>query len=100
MDQKLFQSGMKMLLYIIKCSRSGIANVNIAEILEMQCKNLGLRIKSNRDKNEPCDIVCFSDSDYASDLDARTSVSGFVLYVLRVHVFWRSKAQKSMALSS
>ena len=37
----------------------------------LDAKNLGLNIKPNRDKNEPCNIICFSDNDYADDPDSR-----------------------------
>ena len=58
----------------------------------LDTKNLGLKIKPNEDKKKPWDIVCFSDSDYASDLDTRKSVSGFILDILGVPVSWRLKA--------
>ena len=43
-----------------------------------------MNIEPNRDKNILWDMVCFSDSDYADDPDARRSVSGFILYILVV----------------
>ena len=52
------------------------------------------------EKNELWDIVCFRDSDCASDVDTRISVSLFILFILGVSVSWRSKVQRSMTLSS
>ena len=51
-------------------------------------KNPGLKIEPTGNSNKPCDIVCFSNSDYAGDLVSRQSISGFVLYVLGVPVSW------------
>ena len=63
---------------------------------------MGLRIKPKLTKSadEPWDLVCCSDSDYAGDPDTRRSVAGFVLYVKGVPICWRSKAQRSITFSS
>jgi hypothetical protein len=42
----------------------------------------------------------FCDSDWAGDSERRISVTGFILYLMNVPVFWRSKAQKGDTLSS
>ena len=52
----------------------------------LDTKNLGLKIKQQGDKDKPWDIVCFSDSDYAGDPDARRIVSRLMLYYLGVPV--------------
>ena len=57
-------------------------------------------METKESKKDPWDIVCFSDSDYAGDPVTRRSISGFVLYVLGVHVPWQLKAQRTMSLSS
>ena len=57
-------------------------------------------MEPNRVKNKPWDIVCFSDSDYVGDLDTKRSVRGFILFILGAPVSWRSKAKRSMTLSS
>ncbi len=46
------------------------------------------------------ELVCYCDSDYVSDQDSRRSVSGYILYVRGVPICWRSKAQRSVTLSS
>ena len=49
---------------------------------------------------KPCEIVCFSNSNYAGNLVSRRSICGFIIYVLGVPVSWQSKSQKSVSLSS
>ena len=45
-------------------------------------------------------MVCFLDSGYAGDPDSHRSVSGYILCIMGVPVVWRSKAQKTVTLSS
>ena len=45
-------------------------------------------------------MVCFTDSDYAGDPESQRSVSGYIIYVHGVPVCWKSKAQRSVTLSS
>jgi hypothetical protein len=45
-------------------------------------------------------ITVYTDSDYAGDKNNRISVSGFIIFLLGVAIMWRSKAQKSVTLSS
>ena len=61
---------------------------------------LGLKIEPTGNSNEPWEIVCFGNSDYAGDLVSRRSISGFIFYVLGVPVSWPWKSQKSFSLSS
>jgi hypothetical protein len=42
----------------------------------------------------------YTDSDWAGDKDTRLSVTGYVLFLMNVPILWKSKAQKSLALSS
>ena len=118
-EQKLFWLGIGMFFYLIKHLRSDTANAvrnvskamdgtNKAAFLEMHLvikyvsdmNNLGLKIKPNINKNELWDIICLGDSYYAGDWNARRSVSGFILYVLEGQASWRSKAQRSVTMSS
>ncbi|KAL7460011.1 hypothetical protein ACHAXS_000479 [Conticribra weissflogii] len=66
----------------------------------LDTRDLGLCIEPIQGSEQPWELICFSDSDYAGDPDSRRSVSGFVLYVCGVPISWRSKAQCSVALSS
>ena len=45
-------------------------------------------------------LVGYSDSDWAGDKDDRKSISGFILFLNGVPIMWRSKSQKTVALSS
>jgi len=46
------------------------------------------------------DIVVWTDSDWAGDVDSRHLVGDFVFDVARGYVFWSSKKQVSVAISS
>lgn len=119
--QSLYRSGVGMLLYLVKYSRPDIANAvrELSKVLDgsteasfkemlrvikyiLDTKDMGLRIEPTLTKSadEPWDLVCYSDSDYAGDPDTRRSVSGYILYVKGVPISWRSKAQRSITLSS
>jgi hypothetical protein len=65
-------------------------------------RDLGLRIEPKLPKSadEPWDLVCYCDSNFAGDPDTRRSVSGYIIYVKGVPICWRSKAQRSITLSS
>ena len=109
-----------MLLYLVKYSRPDIANPvrELSKVLDCSTKtafkellrmikyvldteDLGLKISPKiQDSRKPWDLVCYSDSDYAGDPDTRRSVSGYVLFVQGVPVSWRSKANKTVTLSS
>jgi hypothetical protein len=118
--QTNFRSGVGMLLYLVKHSRPDIANCvrELSKVLDgatqgsykemlrvikyvLDTKTLGLKIEpDNKPKGTPWNIVCFTDSDYATDPVTRRSVTGYVIYVHGVPVVWRSKAQQSITLSS
>ncbi len=66
----------------------------------LDTRDLGLCIEPIQISEQPWELICFSDIDYAGDLDSRRSVSGFVLCVCGVPINWRSKAQCSVELSS
>ena len=51
----------------------------IKYVLDM--KDFGLKIVPKIEENEPWELTCYTDSDYARDPETRRSVSGYVLYV-------------------
>jgi hypothetical protein len=62
---------------------------------------LGFKIEPKSLDNQLLwNIVLYSDSDWAGDKDNRRSVSGFIMFLCGVPLVWRSKQQKSVALSS
>ena len=117
--QSLYRSGVGMLLFLVKHSRPDIANCvrELSKVLDfstersfkemlriikyvLDTRDYGLRIEPTTGKNEPWNLVCYTDSDYAGDPESRRSVSGYVIYVHGVPICWRSKAQRSVTLSS
>ena len=66
----------------------------------LDTKEYGLRVHPTKATDEMWELICFCDSDYATDLDPRKSVTGYVLCVKGVPVCWKSKAQRSVTLSS
>lgn len=108
-----------MLLYLIKFSRPDIANSvrELSKVLDgpteaaykemlrviqyvLTTKDTGLKISPTIKPGQPWDIVCFTDSDWATCTDTRRSISGYVIFVHGVPIAWRSKAQQSVSLSS
>ena len=59
-----------------------------------------MKSELNRSKNEPWEIVCFSDSEYGGNPVTIRGISGVVLYVLGVPLSWQSKRQISITLTS
>ena len=45
-------------------------------------------------------LEAMCDSDYSGDKDSRLSISGYVIWLMKVAIAWKSKAQKSVTLSS
>ena len=118
-SQQRYRSGVGMLLYLVKHSRPDIANPvrELSKVLDgpslgaykemLRCikfvldsRNLGLKIWPTGDKNDPWDMICFTDSDYATDPVTRKSVSGYIIYIRGVPICWKSKQQKCVTLSS
>lgn len=51
------------------------------------------------EKTNATDLVCYADSDWASDTD-RKSTSGYLIEVLGANVCWATRKQATIALSS
>ena len=111
-EQKLFRSGVGMLLYLVKHSQPDIANPvrELSKVLDgatqeafkelhrviryvLDTKTCGLKFRPTFD-SDSWDLVCFCDSDYAGDLDSCTSVTGYILYVRGVPLCFRTPAQR------
>ena len=116
-DQRLYRSGVGMLLYLIKHSRPDISNSvrELAKVLDganpAQFKKLLRLIKYvnetsymvlflQPEMDQVFTITGYSDSDFAGDRNTRTSTSGHVLYVNGALVHWKSRGQKTVTLSS
>jgi len=119
-EQSEYMSGIGMLLYLVKHSRPDIANA-VRELTKCMSaatpaaykemyrlikfvlctKTWGLKIMPKPTGGLlKWNLVSFSDSDWAGDKDNRRSVNGFVLFLCGVPIVWRSKQQKTVALSS
>lgn len=115
----LYRSGVGMLLYLVKHSRPDIANAvrELSKVMDapseaamkelkraikfvLDTEDFGLKIKPTKQDIGKWKLVVFTDSDWAGDKDTRLSVTGYVLFLLGVPILWRSKGQKSIALSS
>jgi hypothetical protein len=61
-------------------------------------KSFGLKVQPRLDNNLGWDLKIFCDRE--GDPETRVSVSGFIIYLLNVPIFWRSKSQKGVTLLS
>ncbi len=117
-DQKIYQSGVGMLLYLVKHSRPDIANAvrELTMVMDgaspaafkelkrtinyvLNTKNLAMKIQPTGGLNDMWKIVTYSDSDFATDLETRINVSGYIRYLCGVPICRRSKQMKSATLS-
>ena len=118
-DQKLYRSGVGMLLYLTKHSRPDISNAvrELSKVMDgateahmkmmLRCikyildsQEKGLLIRPTEVLDDVWDLQAFCDSDYSGDRDKRLSVTGFVIYLLGVAIAWACRAQRSVTLSS
>ena len=118
-EQALYRSGVGSLLYLIKHSRPDIANVvrelakemtgasqaALKELLRVikfviDTKDLGLKVEPMQKQNDKWSMLVYTDRDWAGDKDSRHSVSGYIMYLLGVPILWKSKLQRTVALSS
>ena len=65
----------------------------------LDTKDLGLKIEPTLE-NGHWTVEAYSDSDWAGDPDNRQSVGSYIVFVNSVPVTWKSRSQKSVALSS
>jgi hypothetical protein len=117
--QEKYRSGVGILLWLMKHSRPDISNAVresskvmdratkqhwkyllriIKHVLESKEKKLHYKLKKRKMKNVT--VQGFCDSDYAGDQYTRKSVAGYVIYIFGCMIAWKSKSQKSVALSS
>jgi hypothetical protein len=118
-QQQIYRSAVGTLLQFIKYSRPDIANAvrelskcmdraSPAAFKEMKrvikfilsTKTYGLRVEPITPKENDWDMVVYTDSDWAGDKENLHSVTGFIIFLLGVPVLWKSKLQRTVALSS
>ena len=59
-----------------------------------------LKLMIEQDKNKRGELIGYTDSNYASNKDTRKSVSGCAIYFMNTFVFWKSKTQHCVTMSS
>jgi hypothetical protein len=116
--QKLFRSGVGMLLWLVKHSRPDLNNAtrelskvadgategHWKELLRtisytVKTKDIALKIKPTKESSIFY-LEGISDSNYAEDKETRISVFGYVIYLCGSPIAWKSKSGKSVTLSS
>ena len=117
-EQKLYRTGVGMLLYLVKYSRPDISNAvrelskgmkeatpdamkELKRVIKfvLSTKNLGLKMQPMH-VTDKWNVVVYSDSDWGGDPETRGSVTGVAVFVNGCLVSWISKAQKAISLSS
>ena len=118
-DQSRFRSGVGSLNYVVKHSRPDLANAvrELAKVMDgatahhmklmervikfvFDTKDQEMKLGPRVRDDGKWTIVGYSDSDYGGDKDTRRSVTGFVVFVNGAPISWRSRAQRSVTLSS
>jgi len=119
-DQKIYRSAVGTLLYLLKYSRPCLANPlrELSKALDgasqgtfkelkrvikfvLDTADYGLKIQPDPEQEgKKWRMTVFSDSDYAGDAETRISVTGFCVFLMGVPISWKSRAQRSVTLSS
>ena len=118
-DQKIYCSGVGMMLYLVKHSRpdlanpvrelskvmDGATNFHLKELLRiinhtLNNETLSLRMRPGSQYGIMWILKGLCDSDWGQDKETRKSITGFIIYLNEVAISWRSKAQGAVALSS
>jgi len=117
-DQKLYRSGVGMLLFLVKHTLPDLSN-STHELLKvmdkateghmkelyrvikytMDTKNKGLKLQSE-DTDDKWKFKAYSDADFAGNKETQISVTGYVMYFMNVPICWRSCEQKRVTLST
>ena len=63
-------------------------------------KNRKLLLNPRMDKDDKWRILVFCDSDFAGDKGNRRSITGYIIYLYGCLIAWKSRAQRSVTLSS
>ena len=114
-DQQLYQSAIGSLLYLSVSTRPDItyAVSTLARFSSNPTKQHWVALKRvmrylkgtvnygiNYSKKGSKDCICYSDADWAGDIDDRKSTSGYLFQISGGAVTWSSKKQSCVALST
>ena len=117
--QKLYRSGVGMLMFLVKYSRPDLAN-SVRELSKandgatekhyrgllrtvkyvIDTRNKALKYENTHVLNTVWKLKAYCDSDFAGDQESRRSVSGYCVYIFDCLIAWKSKSQKHVTLSS
>jgi len=112
-EQKLYRSGVGMLLYLVKHSQPDLSNGTreLSKVMDkateghmkelcrvikhaLDTQNIGLKLKPEDNDNKLWESKAYSDADFAGDKETRISVTGYLVYFMNVPVCWRSMDRK------
>ena len=120
-DQSKYRTGVGMLLFLVKHSRPDLSNSvrELSKVMDgatmaaqkelhrvikfaLDTSNRGLKISPTTmmEGTNEVELKAYTDSEYSGDPDNRISVSGMIIFLQNSPVMWRSKAQRSVTLST
>ena len=120
-EQKLFRTGVGLLLYLTKYSRPDICNAvregtkcmqkatpaawkevkrTIKFVLDTKQYGLKLEPKIPSGSANEWDVLVYSDADWAGDPDNRRSVSGYVIFLMGCPICWTNSPTVVVKISS
>jgi hypothetical protein len=119
-EQKLYRTGVRMLLYLVKYSRPDIANAvrelskgmkeatpdamkELKRVVKfvLSTKNLGLKMQPMKNVKDKWNVVVYSDSDWGvsgNPEETKGSMMGIAAFKNGCLVSWILKAQKAISL--
>ena len=117
-EHETYRSGVGTLLYLTKHSRPDIcipvrelsktmdapAPVHLNEMYKhirfvLPTKDHGIKFKLMENIRKWA-LKALSDSDFASDMETRISIFGYIIYFCGIPIAWRSKGMKTVVLST
>jgi len=119
-DQKIYQSVVGTLLYLLKYLHPCLANPlhELSKALDgasqgtfkelkrvimfmLDTTDYGLKIQPEPEQErKPWHLTVFLDSNYAGNAETRISMTGFCVFLMGVPISWKSQAQRSVTLLS
>jgi len=104
-EQKLYRSGVGMLLYLVKHSRPDLSNRTweLSKVMDkateghmeelcrvikyaLDTQNIRLKLRPEDNDNKLWELKAYSDADFAGDKETCISVTGYVVYFMNIPV--------------